>query len=52
VNKGATLRRTLVITYLFLLVAWPVALVVVKTFDNGLGNLQTALSDPDVVFSL
>ena len=46
------MRRGLVAAYLFLLVAWPVSLVVVKTFDNGLGNLQTALTDPTVAFAL
>jgi sulfate transport system permease protein len=42
----------LVIAYLFLLVVWPVSLVVMHTFDGGLDNLQTALTDPDVVFAL
>ncbi|KAA1397460.1 sulfate ABC transporter permease [Aeromicrobium ginsengisoli] len=51
-TAGTYVRRGLVITYLFLLVAWPVSLVVKHTFDGGLDNLQTALSDPDVVFAL
>jgi sulfate transport system permease protein len=45
-------RRTLVVVYLFLLVVWPVALVVQKTFDGGLDNLQTALQDPTVTAAL
>jgi sulfate transport system permease protein len=45
-------RRAIVVAYLFLLVAWPVSLVVVKTFDGGLTNLQTALTDSSVVFAL
>ncbi|KRC64640.1 sulfate ABC transporter [Aeromicrobium sp. Root236] len=51
-TAGTYVRRGLVIAYLFLLVAWPVSLVVKHTFDGGLDNLQTALSDPDVVFAL
>ena len=35
-----------------MLVAWPVSLVVVETFDGGLTNLQQTLSDPAVVFAL
>lgn len=45
-------RRLLVVGYLFLLVIWPVALVVQKTFEGGLDNLQTALSDPVVTDAL
>lgn len=51
-TAGTWLRRLLVIGYLFLLVIWPVALVVQKTFAGGLGNLQTALSDPVVTDAL
>ncbi len=41
------------IGYLFLLVAWPVSLVVKNTFADGLADLQTASSsDPDVVHAL
>ena len=49
---GTYLRRALVTAYLFLLVVWPVSLVVMHTFDGGLANLQSALTDPDVVFAL
>jgi sulfate transport system permease protein len=45
-------RRLIVIGYLVLLVIWPVALVVQKTFDGGLDNLTTALQDPVVTHSL
>jgi sulfate transport system permease protein len=51
-TRGTYVRRGIVAAYLFLLVAWPVALVVVKTFEGGLTNLQTALTDPTVVFAL
>ena len=49
---GTYVRRGLVIAYLVLLVVWPVSLVVIKTFDGGLTNLQNALTDPAVVFAL
>lgn len=52
VTAGTWVRRVLVVAYLFLLVVWPVALVVSTTFDNGLGNLSDAFSDPDVVYAL
>lgn len=51
-TAGTYLRRLIVIVYLFLLIVWPVALVVQKTFDGGLGNLQTALQDPTVTDAL
>lgn len=51
-TPGTYLRRALVIGYLFLLVVWPLSLVVIHTFDGGLVNLRDALSDPYVVFSL
>ena len=51
-TRGTYIRRALVIAYLFLLVVWPVSLVVQHTFSGGLDNLQTALTDPDVVFAL
>src|SRR5215212_6773542 len=51
-TTGTYVRRSLVIAYLFLLVVWPVSLVVMHTFAGGLDNLQTALTDPDVVFAL
>ena len=49
---GTYVRRGLVITYLFFLVAWPVSLVVQHTFSGGLDNLHTALSDPVVTHAL
>jgi sulfate transport system permease protein len=49
---GTYVRRLIVVAYLFLLVIWPVALVVQKTFEGGLDNLQTALSDPVVTDAL
>jgi len=41
-----------VAAYLFLLVAWPVSLVVVNTFDDGLSSLQGLFADPDMVLAL
>src|SRR5690606_33001356 len=38
--------------YVFLLVAWPVWLVVVHTFEDGFTSLEGILSDPDVVTAL
>jgi len=46
------LLGTLVCGYVFLLVLWPVALVVQKTFEGGTENLQTALENPEVVHAL
>ncbi|MEO6472177.1 MAG: sulfate ABC transporter, partial [Aeromicrobium sp.] len=51
-TAGTYLRRGIVITYLFFLVAWPVALVVQHTFKGGFTNLHTALSDPIVTHAL
>ncbi len=45
-------RRLFVITYLFLLVAWPVSLVVTNTFENGFDSINALLADPDVVAAL
>jgi sulfate transport system permease protein len=44
--------RVIAIAYLFLLVAWPVSLVVTKTFEDGTLSLETILADPDVVTAL
>ncbi|MCW2792460.1 MAG: sulfate transporter permease subunit, partial [Nocardioides sp.] len=44
--------RLLALVYVFLLVAWPVGLVVQHTFEDGLTTLQDALADPDVVNAL
>jgi sulfate transport system permease protein len=44
--------RGLVTTYLFFLVAWPVFLVVQKTFENGTESLEAILSEPEVVSAL
>lgn len=46
------LLRLMAIGYLFLLVAWPVSLVVKHTFDEGWTGLATALSDPVVTHAL
>ena len=52
VTVGTYVRRAIVVAYLFLLVAWPVSLVVKQTFANGTESLSTALSDPVVTFAL
>ena len=44
--------RVLAVGYLFLLVAWPVSLVVKKTFEDGWTNLLAAFSDPVVTHAL
>ena len=44
--------RVLVITYLVLLVIWPVSLVVTNTFANGDEALRSILEDPDLVDAL
>ena len=40
--------RVVAIGYVFLLVAWPVALIVQHTFANGFATLADTLADPDV----
>ena len=44
--------RSLAIVYVFLLVLWPVSLVVKYTFADGLTAMTTALSDPAVTHAL
>nr|WP_127479874.1 sulfate ABC transporter permease subunit [Nocardioides pantholopis] len=46
------LLRLIVVAYLVLLVAWPVALVVTNTFEDGFDSIQAVLEDPDVVTAL
>ena len=46
------LLRAFAIGYLFLLVAWPVSLVVTHTFEHGLDALQTIFTTPDLVAAL
>lgn len=46
------LLRVLVVVYLVLLVAWPVALVVTNTFDGGTDTLTGIFEDPDLVHAL
>ncbi len=43
--------RIVVISYLFLLVIWPVSLVAQATFSRGVGPVLEALSQPDVIFA-
>ena len=44
--------RLLVVGYLVMLVAWPVALVVTHTFDDGFTALSDAFADPNVIHAL
>ena len=44
--------RLVAVAYLFLLVAWPVSLVVKHTFADGLSSLETAWRDPVVAHAL
>ena len=44
--------RLIATAYLFLLVAWPVSLVVTHTFEDGFSSIQSLLSDPDTVVAL
>ena len=45
------LLRVIVVGYLFLLVIWPIALVVRATFAGGVAPVLDALSQPDVIFA-
>lgn len=45
-------RISLVVTYLFLLVAWPVSLVVTNAFDGGAEALMGVLQDADIQAAL
>ena len=44
--------RLVVVTYLVLLVAWPVSLVATNAFDGGLDGFRSVLTDPDVRHAL
>lgn len=46
------LLRLFVITYLVLLVAWPVVLVVTHTFEGGTSALTAIFDDPDLIAAL
>mgnify|MGYP000861727143 FL=1 len=41
-------RLVVVVTYLFLLVGWPLAMIVQRTFFDGNNHLVSALGDPSV----
>lgn len=51
-TAGTYILRVIVVVYLFLLVAWPVSLVVQRTFAEGLTELQGLFEDPDIVHAL
>ena len=44
--------RLVATAYLFFLVAWPVSLVAVHTFDDGFSSIRSLLEDPDIVVAL
>lgn len=46
------LLRLVAVGYVFLLVAWPVSLVAVRTFENGLGEFLDVFSDEHTVAAL
>jgi sulfate/thiosulfate transport system permease protein len=46
------LLRMIAIGYVFLLVVWPVSLVVQNTFADGFSTMGSTLSDPDVLNAL
>ncbi|MCY7396658.1 MAG: sulfate ABC transporter permease subunit [Nocardioides sp.] len=46
------LLRVLAVAYVFFLVAWPVGLLVRRTFEGGFANLADALADPQVTGAL
>lgn len=46
------LLRLAAVGYLFMLIAWPVSIVVRRTFENGWTNILTALSDSVVLHAL
>ena len=46
------LLRLVAVGYVFLLVAWPVSLVAVRTFENGLGELLDVFSDEHTLAAL
>lgn len=46
------LLRILVIGYLFCLVAWPVSLVAINTFENGLDSISAVFADTNMVAAL
>ncbi|WP_228387725.1 MULTISPECIES: sulfate ABC transporter permease [unclassified Nocardioides] len=51
-SPATYLMRLVVVTYLVLLVAWPVVLVGTNTFDDGLTSVREILEDPDVTTAL
>jgi sulfate transport system permease protein len=44
--------RLVATAYLFFLVAWPVSLVAVHTFDDGFSSIRSLIEDPDIVVAL
>ena len=51
-GPGRHLLRAIVIAYLFVLVAWPVARVARNAFADGWTDVRDILEDPDVVHAL
>lgn len=51
-GRGAGLRGLVVVVYLFLLVGWPLAMIVQRTFFDGTNHLVSALGNPSVQHAL
>jgi sulfate transport system permease protein len=51
-SLGTYVQRAIVVTYLFLLVAWPVSLVAKNAFANGIDDFRAIAEDPDVLHAL
>jgi sulfate transport system permease protein len=51
-GPGTYVFRLITIAYLFLLVAWPLGLVVKSTFADGFTDLRVLFQDPDVTHAL
>lgn len=51
-RPGRYVLRLIVVAYLFFLVAWPLYLVGRNAFANGLEDMESILTDPDVVHAL
>lgn len=52
VGPATLVRRGIVVAYLFFLVAWPLSLVVIRTFAGGTANLVETMTDPLVLNAL
>jgi sulfate/thiosulfate transport system permease protein len=51
-RKSRITLRVIALTYLFLLLALPLALILERTFKHGLGPVYTSLTQPDAIHAL